>query len=483
MTDSQPKLDLILTTRLDVLAQAVEEVKVVMGAMEQQRKHLDDVEGFLTADGTLAGAEERLWTKLGFALTQLEVMARQPAPQARPRRLDAESANAQAAQDGGSRLSEVRGYIEQAKQEINTIGAARSKTYSSFEDVRRWSIAGLEDTAPGDAAREYQKLIDGIRKASDPWRRYENEIPRRGYELFDRYLELVAGMAVRGFGLDENILSDVEGLIKQLMAPLHDASNPLPPKRSPLALMGSLGRRHLPLGYPEWSLWALPLVGRRVGELVATKWSQGRQIDTSVRVLCADIYAQYALGPSYLHAAVFLEFDPNMDSVPPEMPSDAVRTTLLLQTLPQLGGGRFAETLQPVADTVQTEWQRARAVFGGTEPEVDPKDRAIVEDFLQDITEDDEVVAYDVARFEEDADDGRLLAAEERPMADDGAVTDDLDSLPTLRTIDLMNAMWLARLEHPEQSRVIHRRAKKIAQAFSGGRPPGVTGGRGGSWV
>lgn len=466
--DGQP-LDLILETRLDVLAQAVGEVKGVMEAMEVQRHRLSDVEQFLKPSGTLSGAENEMLTHLGYARTQLGVLLRESTRQAAPnvpRLIEPERAPVSRPESGrDQRLHQVLELVQNAEKELESATASRKEAYGSFQDVRRWSVAGLADTAIKDAVRDYQRFIDEIRRAREPWRRYQDEMSGRGHELFTRYLELLAGMAVRGFGLDANIMGDVDALIQQLMEPLDDGDKPPQQQRSPLALMGSLGRRHVPLGYPEWSLWALPLVGRTVGELVVPQFIQG-DIDKRLRILCADLYAQYVLGPSYLHAAVFLEFDPSPEPAIPDAPPDSLRAALLLEKLPELAGGHYREVIGQIAEPVAREWNRARHAVGGAEPALDDATRTAVEDFLAGLAAEYPDVAYDVRYVEETAESGRLLASEPRP----GSA--EQEEPPKLVMRDLISAMWLARLERPDKARLIHERAKIVAQR---GRVPSRT--------
>jgi hypothetical protein len=466
MSHATQQLDLILETRLDVLAQAVDEVKGVIEAMTVQRNRLSEVEQFLTPRGTLKGAEDELLTHLGYASTELGVLLRETAPPAAPAvtRLIGPDPGVPARPESArqKRLQAVLDLVQKAQKEVETVAASREAAYGSFQDVRRWSVAGLVDSALKDAVKDYQRLIDEIRKAKEPWRRYQNEMPRRGHELFTRYLEMLAGMAVRGFGLDANIMSDVHALIQQLMEPLNDEDKLLGHQRSPLALMGSLGKRHVPLGYPEWSLWALPLVGRTVGELVVTTFIQG-DVEKRLRILCADLYAQYVLGPSYLHAAVFLEFDPSPEPAMPDAPPDPLRAALLLEKLPQLGGGNYP-VLQQVADRVAQEWARARHAVGGNDPTLDDAGRKVVEEFLEELAKEYPDVAYDVRYVEENAANGRQLATQ--PTAE------EQDTLPKLAIRDLISAMWLARLENSGKARLIHERAKIVAQR---GRIPSLT--------
>jgi hypothetical protein len=450
MPDSE-SLDLILKTRLEVLAQAVEEVNCVITAMEEQGERLAEVEEFLSDAGAMRQAENSLLEHFGDVKSRLEVLLRPPtlsAPAvARPGVRRPLPLPLPLSQPDRQRLHYVQSGAEKATQQILELAKCRAKALSAFQDVWRWSVAGLGAAALQKAVEDYQYLIRQIRTDENPWRRYQAEMPRLGHELFSRYLELLAGMAVRGLPMDSTVQSDADALIDLLKGPLDTPAEPLP---SPLALMSSLGRRHTPLGYPEWSLWALPLMGRVAGERVAASLLP-RDTGNRLHVICADLYAQYVLGPSYLHAAIFLEFDPSPDP-PPNLPSDPLRATVLLRDLREYGA-TASRVIEGIAVPLEREWRRARTAFGGQEPDLDSADRQVVDDFLKELRGFVEI-GYPVNTLGDLADDGRQLTA----AGQDG-------SEPAMRPMQLRNllsAMWFARLQDPSKDRLIHQRAKMV---------------------
>jgi hypothetical protein len=459
-------LDLILETRLDVLAQAIEEVNCVLNAMAVQNKCLTEVGEFLADAGALRRAEDNLLQLIGDAKNRVDVLLRSSASSApavtrlggppRP------SSLSQADLDRQRRLQEVQEYVTNVTKEIDSLAKSRREAYGSFQDVWRWSVAGLAGPALREAVEDYQHLIRQIRTADSPWRRYQSEMPRLGHELFSRYLELLAGMAVRGFGVDPAVKSDADALIELLKGP---EGAPAEPLRSPLALMSSLGR-HIPLGYPEWSLWALPLVGRAVGDRVV-KSLLPRELDKRLHVICADLYAQYVLGPSYLHAAIFLEFDPSPDPPAPNVPPDPLRAAVLLWNLRGYGAddSETSELIEKIVAPVEREWGRARAAVGGQEQELelDGEEREVVGDFLENLKKEFPEIAYPIDNLGDLGDDGRELT---KP----GQGEDD-GKMPPMQLRDLMSAMWLARLKDPSQARLIHQRAKTVPRHGQGPSP------------
>lgn len=467
MADDEGQLDMILQTRLDVLDQAVAEVNGVIKAMAEQRERLTEVEAFLAEDGTLYRAENDVLQHIGDAETRLKLLLPPPASRKQVVRSTAAAPSSTLNDPDIKRLREGYRYAGQARVTVQKLEPNRADALRSFQSVRRWSIAGLGDEALNAAVRDYSLMIDEIRKAENPWRRYEAEMPRRGHELFSRYLELLASMAVRGFGLEPAIMADVEALLQQLLEPINLPHKPARRERSPLAMMSSLGRGHLPLGYPEWSLWALPLLGRSVGELVVP--SLMSDIDSRQTLICADLYAQHVLGPSYMHAAIFLELDPSAEPLSADVPSDPLRATVLFDNLPRIDRNNDPETrnqIDTVVRSVREQWQRARQAVGGEEEQLTDEDRAVVDRFLNALDRFPEI-AYPGDYIADNRDAGRELMTV-NGHGDDAAWE---RSVPAMLLRELMNAMWLARLEDPDKAALIHERAKAVARQNPGPPP------------
>ncbi|BCJ47347.1 hypothetical protein GCM10010168_70630 [Actinoplanes ianthinogenes] len=491
--------DLILQTRLDVLKQALEEVTCVIDAMTEQDDRLNAVEDFLSPEGSLAAAENDLSVHIGVIRRRLDgLLGRSatpgtglPRPNAVTHRPGKDTENVRT-----QRIEQVRRHLRDADAELKRLGELRDLVYESFQDVRRWSVAGLPVPALRDAHDEYQALLRELGEEPDPWRRFRAEMPRRGHEVLSRYLELLAGMAVRGlpletedvsavpalvrFDLDATLMAAYKALVEHLMGPVPPRLRD-DPNRSPLALMSAVGRRHLPLGYPQWSLWALPLVGRRVGKAVAANWAQKNPLTPGQRLLCADRYALHALGPSYLYATVFLEFDPTVEPAAggkPEWPSDAQRATLLLRQLRANSAGLdtpLRNRLTTVAEQVEKAWRVARVAAGGDEQPVEPGDQDVVDRFDEELARAKVMrnVGYPLDTI------AKLHSAAEELMDEEKPVV-------SMVLRDLMSAMWIARLREPAQARVIHTRAKESASKIPFGPPVPVgrdplDGGR--SWV
>jgi hypothetical protein len=220
-----------------------------------------------------------------------------------------------------------------------------------------------------------------------------------------------------------------------------------------------MGTRHLPLGYPEWSLWALPLVGRTAGQYLIEQNTFETAVPEHLRVLCADLYALYVIGPSYAPAALFLELDPGEDSsdgIP-----DSIRARVLLKKLPQLGNDSVRGSLSWIANQLVAPWSQARLAVRLRNEPLDQSDREVLEKFFTELRDGFIEIAYDT-RWLSDAEElGRKLT-------EGGQSLKDLAPNPR----DLMTAIWLARLKTPTNARPIHRNAKIVAQQAPTGKWP-----------
>jgi hypothetical protein len=459
MAQNGTQLDPILTTRLQLLERAVDEVKGITEEMEKQHQHLEAVGEQLRPGGTMFKLEQKLEAALGDAETRLNVvLGHEPEEGADPEPLQGVS------QDAEDWLREARRYLSKPEEDADSVRAAlnhlraeRTKAFKSFRDVRRWSVAGLQHDELSKAAWEFDWLIKDISKSPEPWRRYQKELRGRGEELFSRYLELLGGMAVRGLQAD---VRDDGVELRSLVLTAGAVDLPSLP-RSPVLM----GTRHLPLGYPEWNLWTLPLSGQPIAEKLIAQ-QQPRIFQTEVPehllVYCADAYVLHVLGPSYAFAAIFVALHP--DDVPGEGPSDPVRAQLLLGRLPQLDDADpVRKSLEGIRQQLEGPWRQARAAFGGQDQPLPEGDRQILDTFFAELRKDFDFSAYDATRLSDAEELSKQLLAEEKELPEE----------TTAGLKDLLLAIWLARLEvlDPDKARSIHRKANSVRRrGLAGGR-------------
>jgi hypothetical protein len=440
VTTSRPALDPILDIRLTLLDQAGAEAAQVIQMMTEQRDKLADVEQYLCPDGKLHDVEKHARMIIGDSRTRLLALNGTLAGRLTPT-------------DEGM-LRETLDLADRATELVDSLAKSRAATHERFQGITRWSVAGLEERTLQASRREYAQLIRSIRQDTHPWARYTTEMRGGGHELITHYLQLLGGMAVRGFGLDADVMSDVSVLVKQLETPLSDNARSAIGMRSPMA---ALGDRHVPLGYPEWSLWALPLVGRTVGDKVVSTGAVTKVAKGLPQALCADAYALFVLGPCYPYAAIYLEMNPGADV-------DDVRVRVLLDRLrsavgPDGPSSPVATELAGIADSLGAAWDQARTSCTGRAADtvaadtVDPNHVAAVDEFLDELKREYPDLAYSP----------RTMA---RAQELSGVLTDLTADLTGQNPpmLQLVTAIWFARLRAPDQAEAIHQRAKTLAR-------------------
>ena len=169
---------------------------------------------------------------------------------------------------------------------------------------------------------------------ADAWSCYRKALANC-HELFVEYIDLVRGVLIRDAGLDQDLCRIADSLIKTWPfsgSAWTSLSIPAEDERP-----GMSTAQLIRLGFPEWSLWSLPLVAREFGHVFTRKRDR---IDTDVlqaaannvrgeaelRSWAADIFATTVAGSAYPWAAIVLRADPDADL-------DQARVAVMLYTM------------------------------------------------------------------------------------------------------------------------------------------------------
>jgi hypothetical protein len=181
--------------------------------------------------------------------------------------------------------------------------------------------------------------------------------------VFIEYVDFLGGLTVRDTGLDDLVCDMTEAVLGRFKS-LTKRSLPLPGRQ---AALGNVLNSVVLLGFPEWSIWGIPLVGHEVGlayikegnypelsqlinkflpkasaaeteqnsaesgpaQRVSPGWSE-----EVVEQLVADAFATYTLGPAYACAALLLRLNPRHDEpTHPDRPRDIDRARVIIMML------------------------------------------------------------------------------------------------------------------------------------------------------
>jgi hypothetical protein len=148
------------------------------------------------------------------------------------------------------------------------------------------------------------------------WRQYIDTHHKSSELLFEEYVDLVSGVAIRDTGFDRGISRLAEGMLKpgEIIGNYTSNTLTIPAREEALAVTAA---RIVRLGFPEWTIWTLPLTAHELGSNYADSDKKvAERVDaldgdhSELFVLVADAFATYLLGPAYACAAILMRLNP-----------------------------------------------------------------------------------------------------------------------------------------------------------------------------
>jgi hypothetical protein len=209
-------------------------------------------------------------------------------------------------------------------------------------------------------------MLDDPARRQEAWDTFERELRRDIQDLFAEYVDLIGGLALRDVGLDQDACRLADELFRYY---------PIGPKYELLAIPSryrAISRswgQVIRLGFPEWTIWTLPLAAREywfaaAGDTFSARETIGHiKVDNPGMQEClADAFGTFALGPAYAYASILLLFDPfaGYASDCPYAPDDN-RAHAVLSMLDEMGPRDGPNPFKKVHDLLATEWKEALA--------------------------------------------------------------------------------------------------------------------------
>jgi hypothetical protein len=185
--------------------------------------------------------------------------------------------------------------------------------------------------------------------------------------LFSEYVDLLHGIALRSarYGDEElsigelflvadelpHVWGRIEGWTWQSLA----VPSWLDQTRSSEAMV-------LRIGFPEWTIWALPLLQHEFAHIFVKR----KQLSTAETdaVALADALAVLVAGPAYVCATLLLRLDPG--AVSAERPEVGLRAATILRTLSTVAENAELAPVVKLAQRLEEEWRAAVADAGGS---------------------------------------------------------------------------------------------------------------------
>src|SRR5207244_7964566 len=138
--------------------------------------------------------------------------------------------------------------------------------------------------------------------------------------VFSNYVEFLGGLALRGAGLDEGICRIADELMRSCgsFGPTHWSALTIPASQEAMTLARSIRVR-----FPEWTIWAVPLTAHELGQVVIREpgtpdfekyvkrqFPNAKTKQQHLRVLLADAFTTYVIGPASACSVIVLKLHP-----------------------------------------------------------------------------------------------------------------------------------------------------------------------------
>jgi hypothetical protein len=436
-----PELTL-LRTRLEALIGDVEEIRTSVAGVGARSGHLkaisvqlrEAVEALQLLGGEIGDLPQRL-----RELENYEAVL-----QADPGLVDRLGKSKALAQVARSRVVEVR-------QNFSAI--ERSLVKIDRSNVLISKLSGMCGTLRRQLKKLQQDLDNPQNSPKGLWSRYDELVTVYAQPLFDAYVDYVGGLAVRDNRLDQEICTLSDDLINSLVNQTYLS---IPAREAALSLTAMIK-----LGFPEWTVWGVPLAAHEAGLSVLTTHNEAESLRETVadfkddfdaialEHLFADALAAFTVGPAYAHALFELRLRPDRTSSSlAGMPADGDRARLVLRVLDGLShsGTDFAS----VVGRLSKMWEDAeRGTLDRPSPLVLPAGSRLAEfaDRMLEQLQDFDFTPVSDARWSAVDASADLLLAGDSPAP-----------VPGTGLIDLLNAAWLARTRAPDDTEAIARR-------------------------
>lgn len=334
--------DLVVRTRTEIAKRNLERVSRLSKTLQEYQGGLAE---FLTLPESLLNDTENVWS--------LVYEAR-----------------------GNKSLGEDPDEFEKVLGQLDTqLTELKAKLRRSSEDANRLRADLGTLTTKRDITTLLTQKAGQIQKVLTPSKYWDQRASCD--EIFSEYVDLLGGIALRTgrFKADEGDIA---------MSDLFLIADRLPETWPPitfswrsLTVPARIERNRetvagvLRIGFPEWTIWALPLLQHEFGH-VFTRWK--RNLGTSAPASCsdavlADALATLVTGPAYGCAFLLLRHDPAAVREPSD--EAALRSATVLTTLRQAADDVDQPPLRALVDRLTDSWRTAVEAVGGSPAALD----------------------------------------------------------------------------------------------------------------
>ncbi len=385
---------IMLRIRAEVLKASLERVKNFLENAPSRRKDIEKLEGELKAlmivatniDSSVYSAKSMIVDEIGWDLpaTPSELQKRVEELQGICRTLK-------------TQLESILKVTKDATDRVtSTVGAVREMKAKCFQ-IQRDEPVGLrlnDDLAartkePAKVLAQVQQTLTKSLPDAGAWAKYGNA-NRTSQDIFAEYVDFLGGMALRDIGFDEGISRMAEDLIRTYTSnhpPIYPSALPAARREAVAKTLARIVR----VGFPEWTIWALPFTAHAFWHVIARYDSDEAlrdeigEIPERFQVCLADAFATYTMGPAYAYCAFYLLLSPLEADVQDETSGrvgDDTRARAILEMLRAMSANDSAADIgyDEVAANLNNMWTAAlqQAGVAGRTPQTAGDNEAIV---------------------------------------------------------------------------------------------------------
>jgi hypothetical protein len=442
----------ILKTRLEILSSNLRNVARVMELAQRRAQEIDALKSLLFGPEGVRDLARRLKNRVERSIRDLNDDELDSAIQA---------------------LTDANGFVQALADKLDSSQSAVSAVLGPPVELSTRLIHQR-------LIAEVQRVLDNAGPQTAAWQ-MEAKLSRESEPLFAEYVDLLRGLALRETGIERGICE----LADRLLDGCSHGTGPewkslaVPSYRGPSGLTSA---QIIRLGFPEWTIWALPLAAHEFGRIIAsTDPELGQRIvqeggtteETKAPLIAAlaDAFATYSVGPAYACTAVLMRLDPRPARANGAAVDD-LRARMIFEMLKvaQTDAGS-AVNFEGVCESLSKAWTEAVAEAGAAPPGPAPTELAGF--FWRWVDRSYRPTKYTPKSWLKAQ---QLQEAIEKHLDSQALDADDGAAIPggAGEVRDMLNAAWLCRLKTPDRADVIAEKALAVWQrAVSQTQKPG----------
>lgn len=348
--------DLILKVRYQSLRSNLSRVRDLIDDLNTRRKQVDDIVDALDEANRSLRRTELDLLNLANDLTDGDSESNQNLPKK--------------IREIADRSRKLYDTLEGPKRTVENLQAVCKYLNPQAKDMSIANVlgAGLPAPDPESWVQRLEDLYLGLLQTpamirDKAWDEYRGELYNNSQQLFRDYVQLLGGLAVRDMELDRKICRFADELLKRytLAGSADERLLTIPTRQEAVRMTWS---RVVRLGFPEWSIWALPYIAHELWFVVARKKLQNpavQNLELRQELCLADAFATWTVGPAYAYAAVLLQLNPwpgNIDGV--EYAADDDRFRAIIYALQRTGLQGKVNRYHTVIRELQQAWADAQ---------------------------------------------------------------------------------------------------------------------------